>query len=555
MRDYIKIANTYAKKVTTGKIVACEYVRQACGRYLDDLKRKDWQYTLDKNKAIKACKFVELLPHIKGELARDKKLITLEPWQVFIIVNLFGWVDKKTELRRFKLAYIAVPRKNGKSTFASGIALYMLVADGEAGAEVYSTATTKDQARIVFDDSKRMVERCEGLRNHTGVKTSAHSIYVEHNASVFKALARDQGGNLDGLNVHFAVNDELHAHKTREVYDVIETGTGARSQPLILNITTAGFNKAGICYEVQSYIAKILSGAVTDDTAFGVIFTIDKDDDWTDPSVWEKANPNWGVSVKPDDIARLCKKAMEMPSAQNNFLTKRLNVWVNAAVAWLNMHRWAEQKTDKTLEDFKGCKAWVSLDLASKTDLAVIGVMIEKDDNKYCFAKCYVPEETAENNPNSQYSGWIRMGHLIATDGNVIDYDTIEMDLREFCDEYDVQQIAFDPWQAQSMMQSLNKDGYNVVEYPMRTSTISEPMKEFEAGILKGTIFHEDNPCLDWQMSNVVAKEDANENIYPRKEFPENKIDAAVALIMCQGLTMQEDTIDVDDYLGNIVIA
>ncbi len=540
MKDYLKIAESYAKKVAKGKIVACEYVRQACQRYLNNLKRDDWQYQLDAKKAAKACKFIELLPHIKGELAKQKKLITLEPWQVFIVVNIFGWVDKDTGLRRFKMAYICVPRKNGKSTFASGIMLYLLTVDGEAGAEVYSTATTKDQARIVFDDAKRMVEKCPGLRKHTGVKTSAHSVYVENTASVFKALARDQGGNLDGLNVHGACNDELHAHKTREVYDVIETGTGSRSQPLILNITTAGFNRAGICYEIQSYVAKILSGAVDDDSVFGVIFTIDEDDDWTDPAVWEKANPNWDVSVKPDDIARLCKKAMEMPSAQNNFLTKRLNVWVNAATAWLNMVKWDEQKTDLKLEDLQGCRAWLALDLASKTDLSVIGIMIEKDGKKYCFAKCYVPEETAENNPNSQYSGWIRRGYLIATDGNVIDYERIENDLRDLCDAFDVQQIAFDPWQAQSMMQSLDKDNYPVVEYPMRVSTISEPMKEFEAGILKGDIYHEDNPCLDWQMSNVVAKEDANENIYPRKEFPENKIDAPVTLIMCQGLTMQE---------------
>ncbi|MEG7521943.1 MAG: terminase large subunit, partial [Chromatiales bacterium] len=238
-RDYLAVANEYAEQILSDTIPACRYVQQACQRFIDDLSREDFAYTIDPAKAHRACQFIELMPHIKGKWSG--KSIILEPWQVFLLVNVFGWVDSKG-LRRFKTIYTEVPRKNAKSTLSSGVALYLLSADAEAGAEVYSAATTRDQARIVFADAKRMVERSEGLRRRFGVGTSAHAIYVEDSASSFKALSRDQGGNLDGLNIHAAIVDELHAHKTRDVWDVIETATGAREQPLLWAITTAGFN-------------------------------------------------------------------------------------------------------------------------------------------------------------------------------------------------------------------------------------------------------------------------------------------------------------------------
>lgn len=540
-RDYLKIANQYIKDVLSGKIPACKYVVQACERQRADLKRKDLPYKFDKKKAVKICQFIEVLPHIKGIWAG--KPIKLEPWQVFVLTTVFGWVDAGG-LRRFKTAYTEVPRKNAKSTLSSGVALYLLCADGEGGPEVYSAATTRDQAKIVWEDAKRMVDRCTPLREYFGVQSSAHSVYVQKSAGVLKALARDQGGNLDGLNIHGAIVDELHAHKTREVWDVLETATGARSQPLIWGITTAGFNRTGICYEQRAYTIKILDRVHEDEEYFGIIYTIDENDEWTDPKVWAKANPNWGVSVSPDDIARKARKAMEMAAATNNFLTKHLNVWVNADTAWMNMRAW-DACADATLseEDFKGEPCWIGLDLATKTDLAVYMKLFKREDMYYLFGRYYLPEEAAEDGRNSHYQGWARQGILTLTPGNITDFECIENDLRADASLYSVQQVGYDPWQASYLATRLMAEGLPMGEYRQTVQNMSEPMKQLEALVLSNKLRHNGCPVLTWSISNVVAHVDAKENIYPRKEFPENKIDPAVASIVALGeyLTCEQE--------------
>ena len=524
------IANQYINDVLAGKIPSCEYVKQACQRQKDDLKR-DFNYKFSIEHANRICLFIELLTHIKGEWAGQP--IKLEPWQVFILTTVFGWVDNNG-LRRFKTAYTEIPRKNAKSTLSSGIALYLLGMDGEGGAEVYSAATTRDQARIVFQDAKRMVERSAGLKKR-GFDTTAHAIFQESTASSMKALARDQGGNLDGLNVHAAIVDELHAHKVRDVWDVLETATGARRQPLLWAITTAGFNRAGICYEQRAYTLKLLNGAATDDEYFGIIFTADEGDDWAEESTWIKANPNWGVSVNPDDIRRKARKAMEMAAAQNNFLTKHLNVWVNADTAWMDMRAWDDCRQDIELEQFAGCDAWLAVDLASKTDIASIAILIEKDGQHALFVKNYLNEDACEDGRNSQYTGWAREDRLITTPGNVTDFAYIEDDIKTLASLLNVQDVAFDPWQAQYLMQRLTEEGLPVVEYRQTVQNMSEPMKELEAMVMQRALQHDGCPVMAWMMSNVVAHVDAKENIYPRKEFPQNKIDGPVAGIMAIG--------------------
>lgn len=488
------------------------------------------------------CKFIELLPHIKGEKARRRELIELEPWQCFVLTTVFGWLHRDTDLRRFRTVYIEVPRKNGKSALSSGVALYMLAADGEAGPEVYSAATTRDQAGIVFKDAKAMADRTAGLQRRFGVTSSRDQITVPRAAGVMRALSRDQGGNLDGLNVHCGVIDELHAHKTREVFDVIETGTGSREQPLVWNITTAGFNRAGICYEQRRYVCDLLNGVHKDDTYFGVIYTIDKDDDWTDPASWAKANPNWNVSVKPDDIERKANKAMRLPSAVPNFLTKHLNVWVNADSQWLDMRAWESQADESlVLEDFAGCKAWIGIDLASKIDLAALRVVIHANGKKYTFGRFYLPEETVENSDNSQYQGWALEGHIVTTPGNVIDFEFIERDLMQICDLLDVQAIPYDPHQATQFSTRMLQAGLPMVEYKNTVLTFSEPMKQLEADVIAGKLWHDGCPVMSWNISNVVCHSDAKDNIYPRKAVPENKIDGVVALIMAYGVEMYHE--------------
>lgn len=547
-------ANRYIKGVLDGSVDACKWVKLACQRQADDLKDKTIGFIFDEARANRVVKFAEALPHIKGSQYAGKKLEMMD-WQCFILTTVFGWVDK-TGNRRFKTAYIEVPRKNGKSTMSAPVALYLLAADGEPGAEVYSAATTRDQARIVWADAKHMVDRSAGLRSALKVETSAHSIYIGPSASAFKALSKDNNGNLDGLNIHGAIIDELHGHPNRALWDVIETGTGARAQPLIWAITTAGSNRAGICYEQQSYVRKILDGVHDDPTYFGVIYTIDEGDDPFDPAIWAKANPNYGVSVSPDDLARKALKAQQMAAAQNNFLTKHLNVWVNADSAWMNMQYW-DKCADPALkeESFYGADCVVSCDLATKIDVAakvkLFWKNIDGERHYYAFGKYYLPEEAAEDGRNTYYQGWAIENRLVLTPGNVTDFSVIEDDLREDARKFNVTTAGFDPWQASAIIQRLQQDGLPVLEFRQTVQNMSEPMKELEALVLQGRFHFDGDPVLTWMISNVVCHTDAKENIYPRKERSENKIDGAVALIAALGMAMvnSDDEASFNDFI------
>ena len=532
--SHIDLALDYADGVINGDIPACKYVRWACQRQIDDLQNPPSGYYFDVDLAEHICKFSELMPHIKGEWAASRQKITLEPWQAFILTTVFGWRNDQ-KYRRFKIAYVEVPRKNAKSTICSCVGLYCLAADGEPGAEVYSAATNRDQAKIVWRDSKTMAERSPGIKTRFGVETSAHSIFIEENASFFKPLARDMGGNLDGLNIHCGIIDELHGHKTRHVWDVVETGTGSRTSPLIFAITTAGFNKAGICYEQRADAIRVLDphNEIKDEELFGIIYTIDDEDDWKEESSWIKANPNWGVSVKPDDIRRKARKAMRTPSAQNNFLTKHLCVWTNAGTGWMNMVDWDRAgNSDLDERDFEEDELYLGADLASKIDIASTARLYRRDDKFYLFTSHYLNEDQIFESENSQYQGWSISGHLIETPGNTTDFQAIEDDITQSATQPGFKEIAFDPDQARYLMQNLIKKNLNVVEVPQNTKNLSEPMKMLESLILERRLEHNNNPVMNWMVSNVICHTNAKEQIYPRKEFPQNKIDGVIAAII-----------------------
>lgn len=504
-------------------------MRQACQRHLDDLKGCfGWHFSESAGNCV--CQFIERLKHIKGRQWLNKT-ITLEPWQIFILTTVFGWVNSEG-LRRFKTVYIEVPRKNAKSTLSAGVGLYCLAADNEPGAEVYSAATTRDQAKIVFSVAKAMADKAGDMREALGIQTQVHSVYVQDTLSSFKALSREYGGNLDGLNIHCGIIDELHAHKTRDIVDVLETGTGSRSQPLIWMITTAGFNRAGICYEQRHYVRQLLDQSVKDDQYFGIIYTIDDDDDWTDTACWIKANPNWNVSVSPEDIERKALKAKQLSSAQNNFKTKHLNVWVNADTAWMNMVHW-DKCADKTLsmDNLTGERCWIGIDLASKIDIAAVSILFEVHGQVLHFGRYYLPEETVETSSNSQYAGWVFDGHLTATPGAVIDFNIIQNDLRQLASQFEIQEVGFDPFQATKFATELQDEGFPMVEVRPTVLNFSEPMKELEALTISDRLRHTGNPAMDWMVSNTVCHVDAKDNIYPRKELPDNKIDGVVSTI------------------------
>lgn len=551
---FLDAAVGYARGVLSGEVPACKWTKAACRRQLDDLERAEtdphFPFVWRPEKAEHVCRFIELLPHIKGEWAGRK--LELEPWQVFILTTVFGWY-RKNGRRRFRTAYVEVPRKNAKSTLSSGVALYMLTADGEAGAEVYSAATTRDQARIVFDDAKQMATLEPGFRQRFGVKVLAHSIFEVINNGRFVPLSAE-GSTLDGLNIHFAVVDELHAHKTRAVYDVLETGTGARAQSLLWNITTAGDNRAGICYEQRSYVTGILNSVMRrhdglgypvkgtiaeDDTYFGIIYTIDDKDDWADEKCWAKANPNYNVSIYPDDIKRLAEKAERVMGARNNFLTKRLNVWVNAAAAWMDMRQWDKCNAAIDLASFAGCPCWIGMDLAEKRDIAAIVAVVEREGRYYVFPRFYLSDDIIEEGSNSQYEGWREAGYLLGNPGNVTDFDRIADDLRAWCEHFDVREIPFDPALTRYFATKLLEEGLPLVEMRQAPMTFTSAITELENFVAEGKIVFDGNPVMTWMASNVVIRESRFNGLkHPGKERDENKIDGIVALLMALARAM-----------------
>lgn len=532
---YAERAIAYAEAVTLGDVPACTLTEFACQRFLDDLARPDWRWVFDPERAERVCGFKELMPHIKGRWPKGDGRLTLEDWQVFVDANVFGWVDRETRRRRFTTAYIEVPRKNGKSTWTAGTGLYMVTDDDEPGAEVYSAATTRDQARIIFGMCRTMAKRSPGMCREYGLHVGAHRLSVEATASWLEALSSD-AHSLDGLNPHLAMIDELHAHKNRAVWDVLESALGARAQPLLWAITTAGHDRTGICYEVRGYVEKILNGTVVDDRVFGIIYTIDKDDDWTDETVWAKANPNLGVSVNVEDMRRMARKAQEQPSALNNFLTKRLNVWVSASTAWMDVRRWhARANPELYLEDFAGRRAFIGVDLASKVDLAAAAIWlppVDDDEPWRLFTRFWLPEARLEDWPVAAAQGWERDGWLTTTPGDTTDFDYIDREVRDLCAQLDVGAIGYDPWQAAALANKWVEDRLPAVEVPARVAHFSEPMKELERMVFAGDIEHDGDPVMAWCVSNVVARHDANDNIYPRKERAAEKIDGVVAAII-----------------------
>lgn len=547
-RDHEALTLQYIDDVLTGKIAACSFVRAACQRQRDDLERykKHPLYVWQPEKGARVCRFLERLPHIKGPKANAKELCVLEPWQCFVVMTVFGWRRKDTGGRRFKRAYTEVPRGNGKSFMSAGIGLYCMSQDDEEGADVFSAATTRDQAKIVWGDAKAMMQKRPDFAQKIGVSVAMHSLYQTKTNSKFVPLSRE-ADNQDGLNVHCAVIDELHAHKTRETYDVIETASAKRTNSLIWIITTAGSDTSGVCYEVRSYVKKVLEG-LEDDTQFGIIYTIDEGDDWQDPQVWTKANPNWNVSVMPEAYAALAFKAMQTPSAQNNFKTKHLNVWVNADTAAFDMRAWDKcAEPDLRIEQFAGQDCFASADLASKIDVVCKArVFAKKVSEKageterfvlhyYLFVESYLPEAAIQDGRNSQYSGWEMEGWLRATPGDVVDFGTIKEDILRDGKDFKLREFAYDPWQATQLAQELQEQGLTMVEVRPSVQNFSAPMKELDALMRAGRLHHDGNPVMRWMISNTVCHTDAKDNIYPRKERPENKIDGVVASIMALG--------------------
>jgi phage terminase large subunit-like protein len=552
---YVTIAERYARDVRDGKIVACKWIKLACERHLRDRARSladpEWGYQFRPALGDRVCQFIERLPHIKGRWARDHERLHLEPWQCFMTVVLFGWVRRGTALRRFQQALLFVARKNGKSTWAAAIGLWMFTADREAGAEVYSGAAKNEkQAWEVFGPARQMAKQTPDLRSHFGIDVLSKNMNIPQSNSKFQPIIGKPG---DGMNPSCAIHDEYHEHKTDEQVDAMRTGMGAREQPLQLIITTAGYNIACPCYQAMRHLQRVLEGVVEDDRLFGVIYCADKDDDWTSDEVIYKANPNLGVSVQLDDLQAERTQALTNPRKQGVYKTKKLNLWVQSRDAFFNTLRWIECKVqDITMDDFLAEPCTVGVDLASKVDIAAVEILFDvrrgtteaaarlREDgfDWVMFGRHYLPEAALKPKEHEHYRGWQEEGRLIVTDGEALNLDLIESDLRDLFSRFQMEKLAYDPYQAMQMMTRLMGEGVPVMEFRPHVLNFSEPMKSLDALILSRQIAHDGDPVMAWMISNVIARVDAKDNVYPRKELPQNKIDGPVALISAIGVAL-----------------
>ena len=544
------LAKQYAKDVVTGKIPACKWVELACKRFLSDLKRQgkpDFPYVYDQSLADRYVALAERMPHVKGEWAAKGQKIKLEPWQCFSECNIFGWVHKDTKYRRFRLAFQLIPRKNAKSTLAGIRGIYLAFAEKEVGAEVYCGATSEKQAFEVFRPAWLMINDTPAFKNKFTVTLAGNpknpgTMYRPGDMSKFEVVIGKPG---DGASPHGAIVDEYHEHDTDHLVDTMQTGMGARRQPLLSIVSTAGSTLNGPCHDMQKEVQRILEGSVVDETIFGIIYTIDPTDQWDDPKSLRKANPNYGVSVFEEFLLAQLEQAKRSPSKQNSFRTKHLNEWVGAKSAWLNMVDWNKQRMPEgmKMQDLKKYPCRIAGDLSSKVDVAAVDITFEVPKNGdvhyYSFKKFFVPESQLE--ANDKYMEFHLGGHLETTDGSMIDQERIEEYISEILREFNVIDTSFDEWNAAYMMTRLQKLRTEVVSFPFRLQYVSEPMKQIEALLLDGKYFHDGNPVMTWMVGNVAAKIDIRGNIFPNKERPNDhrcKIDGVAASIMSMGRWM-----------------
>jgi phage terminase large subunit-like protein len=563
-RDYAAIALEYARRAAAdskGK-AHCKWVRLAAERHLRDLKRKDWPFRFDEWHANDVCDFIEKLPHIEGQWETPN--LRLEPAQIFILAVVFGWRRKDNGLRRFTMAYIEMARKGAKSTLTAGVSLYCTCCEDEPGPLTLIGATTGDQAQKVFKPARLMVKKLPALQEAFGLEAWARSITAAENGGVIQTI-NAKSSTQDGHNPHLAVLDELHAHSDRGLFDVIRSAFGARRNPLLWMITTAGFNMHGVCYEQRSFVAKVLEQAISAEHYFGIIFTLDEGDDPFDERVWCKANPLLPVTPTIDEMRAYAIEAKASPGSEGEFKTKRLNIWMGAASAWLNVASWNQCAGRVPLSAFRGLTCYLGADLADKDDITAL-VLAAIDDNGRLLLKTWfwLPEAALERASQTErenvtlYRQWRADGKLIVTDGDWIDHNRVERKIRRLKAALPgLRKATFDQFAAaQAMAVRLNEDLSNGDEpfaqvLPKNARNVTDPAKELEARhkVGRASLLHDDNPVMRWMAGNVVVSRHVNGSILPKKPDTDSKakidgIDAAVNAIQPMMETSVEPNID-----------
>ena len=511
-------------------------------------------YYFDKSAAKKAVGFIEtFITHTKGEMSG--KPFLLEDWQKKIVSDLFGWKNKKTDLRKYRTAYIQIGRKNGKSTLASALALYMLFADDERGSEIYSAAGDRQQAGIVHEIAKGMIVANPELSKRS--KVYRNSIVNESKGNFYQAISSDSKTK-HGFNANCIIFDELHTQPNRDLWDTLTTSVGSRRQPLTIAITTAGYDRNSICHEIYKYAQQVDNQSVKDETFYSCIYEAEMDDDITDEEVWKKANPNYGVSLKKNYMEIESQRAVDVPSYQNTFKRLMLNIWTDSVSVWIPNNEWMEchQEFDYSTLDGKEC--WGGLDLASTRDISAFVLLFKVDEKYIVLPHLFIPEENAKKRSERDgvdYVTWKNQGHIIATDGDVADYNFIKEKINELSKKYRIQSIAYDRWNASQLVIDLQNDGANMDPFGQGFVSMSAPTKELEKLIIGKQIIHNNNPCMNWMLSNVAIQEDPAGNIKIAKNKSKEKVDGLVALVMALGEMMTEESTDsVYDERGLLIL-
>ena len=548
----MKRAERYIRDISSGKVTSCEYVKLCINRHLSDLKKqstKNYRYYFDPQEAQRAISFICLFRHTKG--AKAGQPFDMQDFQAFLIYMIFGWRRKKNGTRRFKKIYIEIPRKNGKTELAAAIALYCFLADNEQGAEIYTAATTRDQAMIAFTAAKMMARKLRNDSDHIKKVVGIHkyNVHILEDGRRIEPVAAEYD-TLDGLSPHCAIIDEYHAHKTSDLLEVIETGMGARTQPLLFIITTAGTNIESPCYHYRKVCIDILKGIKNDDAVFSIIYTLDEGDDFRQRKNWIKANPGYRTILNPDFLPEQILKAKnEGVIKEIQVKTKNFNIWSTTSLSFIKDSDWVASGTDWNPKALQGALAYGGLDLASNKDIAAFVLFFpgEDEEKNRCLCWFWCPEDTAQQRSKTDgvnYLQWAKDGYISLTPGNVIDEKAIIRDVTNACATYNVKQINYDRWNSTHVVVSLTDDGANMIGYGQGFASMSAPIKDLEKQILSQELDHGNNPVLRWMNSNVALKMDPAGNVKIDKSKSSEKVDGMVALVMGNAghMNQQPDT-------------
>lgn len=526
----------YAEKVLSGEITASVYIKLACQRFLDWLERDDLEFR--PKKVDHVVKFISKLKHYTGKSNGQSFILT--DWQFFIVENIFGWYYKGTDKRVIRNAYIEVGRKSGKTTLLAAIALYCLMADGEAGAECDCVANSRKQASILFETAKNLADSLDPA--HKYIKPFRNNINFDMTKSSIQVLSSD-ADNLDGFNSSLFVEDELHAAPNSKLYDVLKSSQGMRSNPLAICITSAGFNRFSFCYSMRTTCIEILHDKKTDDSQFSAIYSIDEGDDWTDPSVWKKSNPNLDITVTSEYLQEQVIQAKNNPSLEIGVRTKNFGEWCSTQDVWIDNDTLLKNTGNDTIqvEQFRDCTAYIGIDLAAVSDLTAVSLMIPYEGKLYFFTHYYLPYSALSDNSNAEmYKDWKRKGLLSVTPGNVTDYDYILQDILKWNDVVYIAKIAYDSYNATQFAIDATSQGLPMEPFGQSLGNFNRPTKELERQLKAGRVVMENNEITRFCFSNVVLKHDYCENVKPIKLTNQNKIDGVIAMIEALGVYLQE---------------